>query len=277
MRPMGIVILDTNALKSVEHPNDLARIQRSLRAAHLELGPTALNAIEVIKNENPVTRQRLLGVLARVADGRPLLPMVFDMMRTVAAGMVAGKSHTLLDFSKLEWLIYEPERVTPEHVRLAHDYTRQLQAPWDIGHENARAHIRGRVKESATVEPWGDIPSFLQHQWMRVEQLNGFIDRIWALLGLPDKPPYEELLRDDTWRLYFEGIGATIYERAAMKETPRRVHVPDVMLLSYLGGFYPRVIVTEDVGLQRVARAVLDRRYPGARVLTPVQLRELAA
>jgi hypothetical protein len=272
----GLVVLDTNALKYLERIEDLGAVERSLRAVGLQLAPTALNVLEVIQNRNPETRGRLLRLLARIANGRPLLPLVTYMLRQVAEALVAGAHHVLLDTSMLEWAIYEPERLTDEHVRLARDYTTKLQAPWDASHEQARKHVQALMRESRGVDPWGGIPQFLDQQWMRIEQLDAFIDATWVQLELEGKPPYAELLGDETWRLYFEGFGATIYERAFMKETPRRVHVPDVMLLAYLGGQYPRILVTGDNGLGRVGAAVLEGRYPGSRVLTPRELLELS-
>jgi hypothetical protein len=273
----GLVILDTNALKCIRRKDDLEAVERSLRSVSLELAPTALNAIEVIKNENAATRQELLSLLARIAGGRPLLPLVTDKLRQVAEALTSGKGKVQLDVSMLEWVIYEPERLTDDHVRWAGEYAAKLQAPWDTSHEKARRHLQARIRAAGGVDPWGSIPEFLDRQWMRVDQLDVFIDAMWVQLGLAGTPPYGVLLKDESWRLYFEGLGATIYERGVMKETPRRVHVPDVMMLAYLGGHDPRIMVTDDGGLRRAANAVLAGRYPGSRVLTPLQLCELAA
>lgn len=135
--------------------------------------------------------------------------------------------------------------------------------------------MQKRIK-AAGGDPWGSIVEFLNHQWTRIEQLDAFFDLEWTHLGLPGDAPHAALLANEAWRLYFEGIGATVYERAVAHETPKRVHVPDVMLLPYLGGAPRRVLITDDKGLQRVASAVLLGRYPGARVMTTQQVLEAA-
>jgi len=94
---------------------------------------------------------------------------------------------------------------------------------------------------------------------------------LWAGFELPAPPPFEALLQNEAWRLYFEGLGATVYERCIPNQQPRPAHVADVLQLVYLAGSLRRTIVTDDAGLRRVARAVLISRYSDASVMTTAE------
>lgn len=264
-------------LKVLEDPDARERVRASLRAAHLALWPTALSVIEVVSTENPRVRSRLLSTMATIADGSPLLPLVNDLLRQVAQGLLNGHAEVELEPSELEWMIYEPERITDDHVRLAGEWLEQLQAPWDTAHSKARAEMRARIKKLGPGDPWGSIPAFLESQWSRVEQLDSFIDLEWAELDLPGKPPYAQLLANEPWRLYFEGIGATVYDRAVSAAMPKKVHVPDAMLLTYLGGRPRRILVTDDSTFRRLASAVLVSRYAQSRVMSTAEFVALAS
>lgn len=273
----GIVVLDTNAIKALERDETFRRVASSLRAAGLAFAPTGLNVIEIVKSENPHVRSRLLSTLAMVAGGAELIPPVLEYLALIGDAIVSGHTYVDIPPSELEWMIYEPERITDDHVRLAQDWSRKLQEPWDRAHTRARRDVKALPKRAGTTDPWGSIPRFLDEQWTRVGQLDSFFEQYWRRMELPGSPPNEELIADEAWRLYFEGMGATIYEQAVQHEMGSKVHVPDVMLLTYLGGATARILVTEDRGLHRIASRVLVRRYSGSRVLKPSELLDLAA
>jgi hypothetical protein len=221
-------------------------------------------------------------------------PSAFDLAKRLAGTRLelgswrvpkrdlVGSMQVLLQTKRLKIakaLVHAPtlvDELLNFRVRLANELMDNMQEPWERAHEAARKEIQKRLKAIGG-DPWGSIPAFLDQQWTRVGQLDAFFDLEWKHLGLPGAAPHEALLDSPAWRLYFEGIGAIVYERAFAKEMPKRVDMPDVMLLTYLGGSTPRIIVTEDKGLQRVASAVLLGRYAGARVMCPNELIDSAA
>ena len=73
---------------------------------------------------------------------------------------------------------------------------------------------------------------------------------------------------DESWRLFFEGLGAAVYERCVRSQTSRPVQLADFRQLVYLAGAERRVLVTDDTPLLRLGRAVIHGRYEDAQVVS---------
>jgi hypothetical protein len=94
-----------------------------------------------------------------------------------------------------------------------------------------------------------------------------FAGLIWKALRLPGDPPLKQLLENETWKLLIDAEGLAVYERAVIKEQPKRVHRMDLLQLVYLGGSHSRVLATADEPFLRAATQILRGRYPNVRVL----------
>jgi hypothetical protein len=257
----GAVILDTNALKHLARPDQRERVVTGLRAADLVFIPTALNVLEVVKTENEGVRPQLLATVRDLAAGHHLLPMPTRLLSQVGKAIVEKHDRFPLDASELEWVVEHPERITNTHVTGAARILRRNQEFWDKRHRDGRRAIRDLLRAKGVRDPWGDIATFLQVQWTIPSNLDTYIEKMWAGLKLPEPVPIDDVLANETWRLYFEGVGASIYERCVLAQQPRPVHVADLLHLVYVAGWNPRILVTDDGGLRRVASAILVGRY----------------
>jgi len=277
MVPVGTLILDANTIWQLEDPVVREKVKGSLRSADLEFHPTAINLLEVVRTGNPARRLRLINTLASLAAGFPVRPLPSEALKAAGEMVGAGRDAFTWPESKMEWMLYEPERITSVHVQAAGSMLDEQQADFDQQHRTARRHVRRYLKDKGVKDPWGSVPAFLDSQWTTTSQLDSFIEAAWETLELPGKPDVEKMLKNELWRLYFEGFGATVYERAVQSQSLPPVHVSDIRQLVYLAGTFRRVLVTDDGGLIRVANAVLRQRYEGTRVLTFSQFLDLAS
>jgi hypothetical protein len=275
MQP-GTVILDTNALRHFAASATRERVRRSLRASDLMIWPSALNVLEILKHDNPAAQATLLDVVDALAEGRPLLPTPTDFLKQVGAAIAAGAPGVELQASGVDWCLRDRHRLKLDHRAAAKAMLDDTQQRWTGSHRAARLAIRPLLKAAGDRDPWGSIPAFLDRQWMRLEQLDTLLAGVWRSFELPEPVPYAALLADETWRLHFEGSGATVYEQAVLPQAPKPAHAADVAQLIYLSGAARRVLVTDDKGLQRVARAVLEGRHAGSRVMSTAEFLALA-
>lgn len=170
--------------------------------------------------------------------------------------------------SNLEWMLYEPDRITDDHVRTAATFLNTQQTDFDARHNRARKHVRDLLKVKQLGDPWGSSVRFLEEQWTTRSHLDTYIEHYWSQLELPGPAPVDAVLASEAWRLSFEGLGATVYERAVASQLVQPAHAYDIAQLVYRAGNPKRVLVTDDRGLQRVASEVLRGRYLGARVMS---------
>lgn len=254
-----------------------SKIERGLRAADLEFHPTAINVFEAVRTPNPLIRGRLLATLEALARGAPVRPLPNETLALTGKMMASGESQFAWPISQFEWMLYEPERITETHVIEAGKMLDAEQAHFDNMHQASRKRVRQYLKDKGVKDPWGDVPAFLDSQWTTASQLDSFIEDAWETLELPGSPEIPRVLENEAWRLYFEGFGATVYERAILSQTVAPAHLADIRQLVYLAGAFRRVLVTDDGGLVRVAKSVLTRRYPNARVLGFNELLDLAS
>jgi hypothetical protein len=196
-----------------------------------------------------------------------------DLLRQSARALIEGHPSFTTAASGLDWLPREPERISAAQVRRAGEILQQSQQAWEVAHRKGRQLIRHRLREQyGGRDPWGSVVAFLEQQWMQPMQLDSFIEHAWRRLGLPGPAPIDALLADEGWRLYYEGIGATVYERCVPNQTMQPAHIADVLQLVYLAYAPKRVLLTNDSGLYRVAQAVLRGRYNNVRVMRPTDL-----
>lgn len=266
--PPGTVILDANAFGRLQHAEVRGRIERSLRAANLQIWPTAINALEIVRHENPATRSLLLRIGAELSGTRYLLPHPKDLLKRVA-GMIESHGHEFdQESSDYEWILHEPERITEQHVAEAGRLLDEHEARFAEMHRRGRRAIRNLLRKLGGADPWGSIPAFLDQQWTTPDMLGDQIRTLWQGYGFEQAPDVERVLANDTFRLYFEGVGATVYERAVLSQSPRPAHIYDLVQFVYLTGTPKSILVTDDVGFARVARAVLEGRYRNTRVMS---------
>jgi hypothetical protein len=275
--PSGTLILDANVIGRLEDPALRDKIERSLAVADLEFRPTAINVFEAVRTRDPALRFRLLAALRALSHGARVRPLPSETLALSGQMIAAGAFTFDWPESQYEWMLYEPERLTDAHVIAAGHMLDEEQKAFDQNHKAARRRVRQFLKERGLRDPWGDVPSFLEAQWTTESQLDTFISKAWEALDLPGTPDIPRVLANEAWRLYFEGFGATVYERAIRSQTLAPVHLADIRQLVYLAGSYRRVLVTDDGGLARAAKDVLTRRYLNSRVIGFSELLRLAS
>lgn len=272
--PPGILLLDANALWRLEESDIRQRVLRSARAADLLYRPTAVNLFEIVRTTNEKRRLRLLSIMAELADGAMVLPLPLEFLRRVGE-MISRGNHTFMHQpSDHEWMLYEPERITAQVAEAAGRMLDEQQAIFDDRHNKARKHVRDLLNEKGIKVPWGSTVAFLDEQWTTRSHLDTYVEKHWEQLGLPGAAPIDAVIQNEAWRLHFEGLGATVYERAVVNQAPQPAHLSDIDQLVYMAGSPKRILVTDDGGLRRVANDVLHRRYCGSRVITVAELIE---
>lgn len=265
----GVVVLDTNALKIFEDPEVREKLFGSLRAANLILRLSTTNIIEILKTENPRVRDRLLVTARALCEQSYLMPPPTALLKQASEAFLQGESFFRVAESGVEWILFEPERLTSEHLTHARRIWAEQEQTWDDAYARGRSPIRRVIEENHGRDPWGSVSEFLDQHWMRVNQLDTFMERTWEGLSLPGKAPIEMLMCHETWRMYFEAQGAVIYERIVANQATRPAETADVYQMVYLTGAARRILVTEDRAFRRVSAAVLLGRYLGSRVMTP--------
>lgn len=197
-----------------------------------------------------------------------MLPFPVECLRRVGEMISRGEQTFEHEPSDFEWMLYESDRITEDHVAGAAKLLNEQQVEFDARHKRARRHVRDLLKSKQLGDPWGSSVKFLDEQWTTRSHLDTYIERYWSQLGLPGIAPIDSVLTSEAWRLSFEGLGATVYERAVASQLVQPAHASDVAQLVYLAGNPKRVLVTDDRGLRRVATDVLSGRYAGARVIS---------
>ena len=273
----GVVVLDTSAVKHFARPAQRERVLAGLRAADLVFVPTALNVLEVVQTENESVRLQLLAAIRELAGGHYLLPMPTPLLGQIGHAILDQRDAFLLEASGMEWVVEQPKQLKERHVTDSARILRRNQEFWDARHREGRRALRALLRDKGVVDPWGDIPTFLEVQWTVRSNLDTYIENMWAGLKLPGNAPVDEVLKNDTWRLYFEGVGASVYERCVLRQHLRPVHIADLLHVIYVAGWDRAIFVTDDKALRRVADGILAGRYQGKRVMTTSEFLRAAA
>lgn len=265
---VGVVVLDTNAIGRLAEPEYRARAQRGLRAVNLEIRPSFANLMELASNRNANHRTRRLTVVAELMRSGGLLPGPQDLLRQVGVALVRGVRFvpTLYGF---EEVFLTPGTLTPEWVERVRINQLKQKERWNKAYDQIRADVQAELREKKLLDKWTSIPDFLEREWMRPERAGLLMKSMRDGLGLPATLGWDVLSRNETWRLFLEGLGANHYEQCILRDRTKPAHPADIAQLLYLSVGRPRILVTRDGGLCRVASAILDRRYARSRVMHP--------
>lgn len=268
MHLSGCAVFDVNCFKHLENKTTFERVKASLRAVDLDIWVTAANCLEAATTPNPAIRARLLTVAREATDGRPLIPDPHELLKQNAKAAQLGQSGFRCEPSGLEWMLDPSAVIDDKLVKKARTLIEESDAYLEKAHDAGRAKVQKLLKAPGPPVPWSSARDFLDNQWMKVGQLDVFIDTAWQALGLGYPPaPYDILLANPAWRLYLEGIGVSIYRGTIAAKRGRRVQQSDLQQLIYLAGRDRRVLISEDEPFIEAANDVLTGRHTLARAL----------
>ena len=271
-QPSGKLIVDANVLGRLAEPLDRERLIASLRVADLQVWPTAVNVLEAARHRNAAIRTKLLSTVGALAAGRPVLPLPLDFLRATGRMIQRGEYAFTHVPSRLEWMVEHPQRVSDEDAVKAGEMLDEPEESFARMHQKARRELRSYLRESGIGDAWGSIPAFLENQWMSPGHIDVYFTRLWTQLGMDGEAPLGRLKSNEAWRLFFEGFGATAYERAVRSQSQQPAHLYDILQLVYMSGTAKRIFATDDRGLARVGSAVTHMRYPNSRVISTAEL-----
>jgi len=263
----GAIILDSNCFKHLEETAIQDKISAILEELDFEIWPSALNVFELSKTRNDAVRKRLLRIVPALCRGRFLLPHPQSILHRVACAALNGESRFQTSASGLEWLLEDDSFLTPELINQTQDLSKKMNTSFERLHSRAREVLSKRFNPGEIRKRWPSAKVFLDSQWMRPAQLDTFIQNIWKSLDLPGVAPIPLILSLEAWRLYLEGLGAAIYQRAISLRLSKKVQMSDISQLVYLAGRQRSLLVTEDIGFIEVAREVIEGRYRDKQIL----------
>jgi hypothetical protein len=273
----GVVVLDANVVRRLEDPILRDRLAVKLEVAGLRVQPTGMTVLELAATPDPGLRFRLLDTLAVLSKEAFVRPMPTQVLEWTGRMICADRASFEWPSSGMEAVLYDRGVGHEALVRAGPEHLKEQQADFDAMCTRARVHFRETLLRQGSVDPWRDIPAFLDTQWTKAEFLETEIRDAWTELELPGTPDARRILKDEAWRLFFEGFGAAVYERCVRSQTQRPVHVADLRQLVYLAGSHRRLLVTDDEPLIRLAGAVLNGRYDDARVIRSNELLAMAS
>lgn len=264
---VGTVVLDSNVVRHLEDLTVRRRVLRGLRSHGLRVVPTGLTLLELASTPDSSLRYRLLDTMAELSESSSVRPLPVTILEWTGRMIAAGQTSFSWPRSGMEELLYDRAVGHDEVVVAAREHLKEQQSDFEEMQVRARRLIRGSLRRRSLSDPWGEIPTFLDRQWTRKSYLDAEIQQTWQTLELPGTPDVAEVLKNEAWRLFFEGVGATVYERCVRPQTQRPVQLVDSRQLVYLAGSKDRMLVTDDEALLRLARAVADGRYAAVRIL----------
>lgn len=268
----GLVVLDASSIKHLEADEARSNLHASLRANWLELWPSVMNVLEVVKTRNPRVRTRLLRTIAELAADRPLLPWPHELLRQVGAAVAEGRRETRVGERRLQRLLKEPDSISESEVENVRRFLQEREQDFTSMHQRARRVLRPILRQHGALDRWGSVGNFLDSVWNDPDHLDDYLVSLWDALQCPGQAPVEELRKVDGWKLFLEGVGAAAFERAVRGKTPKRVQEADLLQLVYLGGSHRRILVTNDRRFRELASSMLHGRHTLARVISVKKL-----
>lgn len=256
----GVVVLDTSCYAHLVKPAVWERLNRSLRTAHLEARPTAINMFELLSTPNPRVRQRLLKTFHQIAAGRRVLPWPRDLLRHVGEAIRDGEHECRLAATWLDGLLVDPARSGLQQQR-ALAFCRRVETQFTNSHRDARKAVQSFLREHGIQDAWSSAAEFLDSQWSTPNLLGHFSEIIWRALQLDGAPPIDDLLTNDTWRLYLEAEGLAVFQRGIMRRQSKRVQRMDLLQLVYMSVRDRRILASADEPFLSAATCLLHRRY----------------
>jgi hypothetical protein len=273
---LGIVVLDTSCYARLEDPAVLNRLNRSLRAVHLEAWPSLINLFELLSTPNPGLRGRRLNTLCRIAAGRPLLPMPQDLLCRVGEAVRDGERKFRLAPTGLEGVPLDPGRAACLQPK-ALAFCNRVERQFSKRHADARQAVQRFLKQHGKQDAWPSAAGFLDSQWSTRNLLGHFAGLIWRALNLGAAPPIDALLANDTWKLYLEAWGLSVYQRGIMRNQPRHVQRMDLLQVVYLSAGSRGILASADKAFLSAAASLLHRRYLVAEAVHICELLDSAA
>ena len=268
---LGIVVLDTTCYARLEDPAVLDRLNRSLRSVCLEASPSLINMFELLSTPNPGVRCRRLKTVLQIAAGRPLLPMPQDLLRRAGEAVRDGEREFHLVPTGLERAPLESAtaaRLQPKALA----FCNRVEGKFRETHDDARRAVQRFLKEHGKQDAWPSAAEFLDSQWSTPDLLGHFAGIIWHALNLGGTPPIDDLLANDTWRLYLEAWGLSVYQRGIMRNQPRQVQRMDLLQIAYLSLGTRGILASADRPFLSAAQCLLHGRY---RLAEAVHIQEL--
>jgi len=241
-----------------------------MRITDLQIRLSSINILEAVKTPDANIRSRLLRIIRNVSEGRPFLPWPLELIKRSGEAIARGDTSFLSGDSGLETKVYE-NSVSDRDVDSAKKRMDSLESNFIRMHDTARKELQTFLRSNNSYK-WESATAFLDQVWSQRSHLEYHIGNIWETLCLPGNPPFDQILKDEIWKIFFDINGFAAFERAVIKEQPKRVHYPDLLQLMYVANSPRRIVVTGDDGLLRAARAILVDRYPCVRILVCSEL-----
>lgn len=198
-------------------------------------------------------------------------PWPYDLVKRAGHAVLRGERRFELEPSGHEPLL-DPSALNEQDRNEALAALENIETRFDAMHEGARKILQPYIKTNGLQNAWPTGAEFLERHWNSSDMAGHFAGLIWNGLKLPGEAPVQELLRNETWKMFIDAEGIAVYERAIAREQPKRVHRMDLLQLVYLSGSGRRIFAAADEPLLRGAKQVLIGRYNNVRVL---HIREL--
>lgn len=263
-----IFLLDNNCLNRLLSSRLRHRLRANLCVTGREVWPTAMNVLEILKSRDREKRTQFLEPLAELARDNLALTLPTEGLRRIAEAVAYRRPEIDWSAPEITRLFRDPASVTDAEAAATRDYLTHAENSFNATHRHASQSLRPMLKAEGGMERWPTVRTFLDDVWTRPEHLRSYVDLLWELWKLPGRAPFEELLDYDAWRLFFDGWGATVYERQIVHPQRRKVQHSDLVQLVYMGPASGRVLATGDEAFRRLGNEILTRSYPLARIVT---------
>lgn len=262
----GIVVLDTSCYRYLAEPSALRRFTSNLRAAALTAAASEVNLIEAAGAGHADVQRQLIATIREVANGNPLLPWPFLLLRRSGRAILDGQSTFQTTESGNEWYLDDLEACRALRTRCL-EFNDRLESAFTEFHERARVEIQEYIKRSGERRRRDGARDFLDNEWRGSPLYLSVMSTTWKAIGLPGEPHIASVSSNEQWSIFLDAEGLSIYQRGIAHEQPRRVQRKDVIQLPYLGAEGRRILATADEPFQGFARIVIEGRYLGARIV----------
>jgi len=223
--------------------------------------------LEAAQCTDPILRKELLETLAEIAGENLALPLPAEGLRKIAEAHASGARMVDWGDMKVTRFFRHADTVDDSEAADVRQYLLAQEATWTSMHAQATERMRPVLKELGGANRWTSPAEFIEECWTDSDFLSGFIEPIWEMWGFPAPAPVEDLLKHQAWRLFFDGLGASVYAKHVAHPQLRKVQEADLEQLVYLGHAQSRVFASEDVGFRDLANAILRGRYDQAEVV----------
>jgi len=210
----GVVILDAGVFDSLKPREVRVRVKRAMRVRNMEIVPTDLNVFEAIKSKNPDARTEALARIREMTGThrRPPLPTI--MLYDIGAALTGDRSREARR-SPFDAVLKHRRRPAASLAERSAEMLGNRAAKWDEANEKMQPVMAERLRETGDRDPWKSIGAFLRDEWPRPDRSLTMMGWLWSGYGLPMDVAPEMLVAHEAWRLYFDGLGASVYEPCA--------------------------------------------------------------